>query len=787
MGQLEDMSASLAATKATVDKTKASVDKMSSDMQETLKAILKATKEQTAGVDKFASTLRKEIVKQNAELRKDVLKQNADNAVLMLKQTAALVAAVQEQTKAIEKLAAPARESGKRKRVEGPAADAGNQQETSATDSQTSAAEKLLSSSLKGKGPADAGEGTSAARRKKKMKDPAPAPAPAKEVLSVNATSPLEGTCTWTISNFSSLEVDKWGSKYSDTFIIGSHKWELRLYPRGLGKKKGKSLAAFLHLAEDTSKLPKDGKVTVDFWLSVNNQRDRNNRHKGEANYEFNAKDKNQGWRNFMSLPVFHDAANGFLVNDTVIIEAKIEVLAPTGVVSVNAASPLEGTCTWTIPNFSKLKVNEWGRKYSDTFSIGGHKWELSLYPKGRDSARDKSVSLFLEIADDTNKLPKGWQVTVASTFFVKCQHNPHESHKEGGVDVFDAVHKSWGWNELIPLDDFHDAAKGFLVNDTVIIEATVAVNAPAKEVVSVNAASPTEGICTWTIPNFSKLKLDAKGRKISDTFSIGGHKWFLSVFPRGDGSEKDKSVSLFLWLADNTDKLPKDGKVTADYSLSVICQHDPEKSRKRESYYEFKHKGNNRGFTNLISLTDFHDAANGFLVNDTVIFEAKIEVKEAAPGVLSVNATGPHEGTCTWMIPNFSKLKVGYRVGKFSDLFSIGGHKWKLKVYPKGNGSEKDKSVSFFLYLADAAHKLPKDGKVTAASTFSVVCQHDPEKSRKKGSDKPDIYNPKARSWGFENFIPLTDFHDAANGFLVNDTVTFEAKIEVKKPAKTS
>ena len=636
MGQLEDMSASLAATKATVDKTKASVDKMSSDMQETLKAILKATKEQTAGVDKFASTLRKEIVKQNAELRKDVLKQNADNAVLMLKQTAALVAAVQEQTKAIEKLAAPARESGKRKRVEGPAADAGNQQETSATDSQTSAAEKLLSSSLKGKGPADAGEGTSAARRKKKMKDPAPAPAPAKEVLSVNATSPLEGTCTWTISNFSSLEVDKWGSKYSDTFIIGSHKWELRLYPRGLGKKKGKSLAAFLHLAEDTSKLPKDGKVTVDFWLSVNNQRDRNNRHKGEANYEFNAKDKNQGWRNFMSLPVFHDAANGFLVNDTVIIEAKIEVLAPTGVVSVNAASPLEGTCTWTIPNFSKLKVNEWGRKYSDTYSIGGH-------------------------------------------------------------------------------------------------------------------------------------------------------KWFLSVFPRGDGSEKDKSVSLFLWLADNTDKLPKDGKVTADYSLSVICQHDPEKSRKRESYYEFKHKGNNRGFTNLISLTDFHDAANGFLVNDTVIFEAKIEVKEAAPGVLSVNATGPHEGTCTWMIPNFSKLKVGYRVGKFSDLFSIGGHKWKLKVYPKGNGSEKDKSVSFFLYLADAAHKLPKDGKVTAASTFSVVCQHDPEKSRKKGSDKPDIYNPKARSWGFENFIPLTDFHDAANGFLVNDTVTFEAKIEVKKPAKTS
>ena len=78
---------------------------------------------------------------------------------MILKQTAALIAAVQEQTKAIErqtlaieKQAAPVRESGKRKRVEDIAADAGNQQETSATDSQTSVPEKLVSSSLKGTG-----------------------------------------------------------------------------------------------------------------------------------------------------------------------------------------------------------------------------------------------------------------------------------------------------------------------------------------------------------------------------------------------------------------------------------------------------------------------------------------------------------------------------------------------------------------------------------------------------------------------------------------------------------
>ena len=316
MGQLEEMNASLAA----------------------MKASLKAIERQNAAtrVDELAAVvvkqnadLRAAMIQQHAELRQDVIKQNADNAVLMLKQTAALIAAVQEQTKAIEKLAAPLRESGKRKRVEGTSADAGNQQETSATDSQTSAAEKLLSSSLKGKGPADAGEGTSTARRKKKMKTPAPAPA--KEVVSVNATSPHEGTCTWTIPNFSKLKVSEWGQKYSDTFSIGGHKWKLEVFPRGYDFAKDKSVSLFLHL-DNTNKLSEDGKVTAGYSFSLICQHDSEKSRKKDddsKNIEFNAKTNNWGWHNFISLTDFHDAAKGFLVNDTVIFEAKIEVKIP--------------------------------------------------------------------------------------------------------------------------------------------------------------------------------------------------------------------------------------------------------------------------------------------------------------------------------------------------------------------------------------------------------------------------------------------------------------------------
>ena len=150
---------------------------------------------------------------------------------------------------------------------------------------------------------------------------------------------------------------------------------------------------------------------------------------------------------------------------------------------------------------------------------------------------------------------------------------------------------------------------------------------APAKEGLSVNA---TEGTCTWTIPNFSSLMV-IEGKKISNIFSIGGHKWKLFVYPRGHVSSKDKSVSLFLQLADDWEKMLEDGKVTAEYfSLSVICQHDPEKRRKRGLVnHEFKQKRNNRGFPDLISLTDFQDAAKGFLVNDTVTFQVEMKVAE--------------------------------------------------------------------------------------------------------------------------------------------------------------
>ena len=78
-------------------------------------------------------------------------------------------------------------------------------------------------------------------------------------------------------------------------------------------------------------------------------------------------------------------------------------------------------------------------------------------------------------------------------------------------------------------------------------------------------------------------------------------------VFPKGWRSAKGKSLCFYLVLADDTDEWPEDWKVTAAFSLSVICQHDPGMSHKKEVNHEFNAKA------------DGHDDPAGKFPNEQV------------------------------------------------------------------------------------------------------------------------------------------------------------------------
>lgn len=57
-----------------------------------------------------------------------------------------------------------------------------------------------------------------------------------------------------------------------------------------------------------------------------------------------------------------------------------------------------------------------------------------------------------------------------------------HDQHLEiTGTDCFSAPTYSWGISSVLSLTDLHDASKGFLVNNSLIIEANVSAISTVK------------------------------------------------------------------------------------------------------------------------------------------------------------------------------------------------------------------------------------------------------------------------------------------------------------------
>ncbi|KAI8556254.1 hypothetical protein RHMOL_Rhmol05G0238400 [Rhododendron molle] len=156
---------------------------------------------------------------------------------------------------------------------------------------------------------------------------------------------------------------------------------------------------------------------------------------------------------------------------------------------------------TWKIENFSKLKTK---KLYSDTFYSGGYKWRVLIYPKGNNV---EYLSLYLDVGDSAT-LPYGWtryarfsvsvinQIHNALTVR-KVAANPLEDQLVLALLVlvgyslnasqvpcrlrhtqhqFDAREFDWGFTSFMPLKELNDPGQGFLLNDTIIVEADVTV-----------------------------------------------------------------------------------------------------------------------------------------------------------------------------------------------------------------------------------------------------------------------------------------------------------------------
>ncbi|XP_038981966.1 ubiquitin carboxyl-terminal hydrolase 12-like isoform X4 [Phoenix dactylifera] len=124
---------------------------------------------------------------------------------------------------------------------------------------------------------------------------------------------------------------------------------------------------------------------------------------------------------------------------------------------------------TWRIENFSRLNTK---KHYSEIFFVGGYKWRVLIFPKGNNVDH---LSMYLDVADSAT-LPYGWSRYAQFNLAIINQIHSKYSIRKDTHHQFNARESDWGFTSFMPLSELYDPSRGYLVNDTCIIEAEVAV-----------------------------------------------------------------------------------------------------------------------------------------------------------------------------------------------------------------------------------------------------------------------------------------------------------------------
>ncbi|KAL6005120.1 CSN-associated deubiquitinating enzyme Ubp12 [Asimina triloba] len=130
---------------------------------------------------------------------------------------------------------------------------------------------------------------------------------------------------------------------------------------------------------------------------------------------------------------------------------------------------PPSSRFTWTIENFSRLNTK---KHYSDIFFVGGYRWRVLIFPKGNNVDH---LSMYLDVADSAS-LPYGWSRYAQFNLAVINQIHSKYTVRKDTQHQFNARESDWGFTSFMPLSDLYDPTRGYLVNDTLVVEAEVAV-----------------------------------------------------------------------------------------------------------------------------------------------------------------------------------------------------------------------------------------------------------------------------------------------------------------------
>lgn len=223
-------------------------------------------------------------------------------------------------------------------------------------------------------------------------------------------------------------------------------------------------------------------------------------------------------------------------------------------------------------------------------------------------------------------------------------------------------------------------------------------------------------------------------------------------------------------------EKAIKPGRIViVNYKLFLLNQH---KERRTYLLEDEKHciyrtiVGGLAGFDRFITLEDFSNASNGYVIDDTCEFGAEVFVFERRKGsgehvYMNLNTvTYKH----VWKVTKFSKKNASFYLSKpFTD------HKyctWRLELHPKGCRFAKvSKYLSLFLQLEKPC--LPTGSKVLVEVGLRILNQNHGEHHSRKAEEwlRGPYWN-----CGWPQFIT----EEANARFLKNDNCIIEVEITI-------
>ncbi|XP_018829469.2 probable inactive serine/threonine-protein kinase fnkC isoform X2 [Juglans regia] len=282
---------------------------------------------------------------------------------------------------------------------------------------------------------------------------------------------------------------------------------------------------------------------------------------------------------------------------------------------------------TFQIKNFSVLFEAEVKNCESGVFEVGGYNWKLVLKTNGKKNSKSH-ISLYLAI-ENQNTLSLGWEANVNFRFFVFDQiRNKYLCIQDGRVRRFHNLKTEWGFAQLLSHDTLNDPSNGYIVDDSCILGAEVfVIKGSGRGVCLSMIKQPQTNYFTWRVDNFVVRKNDYY---LSDVFIVEGLKWKLGlVYPRGNkatSSDHGFSLSFYLLMADDLEIITPNRKLYAKFKLRI---RDQVNSNHLERTIEHWFSKSNVGFgaPTFSLLRDLKDPSNGYLVDDALLVECKIDV----------------------------------------------------------------------------------------------------------------------------------------------------------------